>query len=170
MRLIALAAIRAGIIDASVVSQMKRWGTIPRELDTSVVADTDAALEGIQYALEAEEQVRLQSTDLDILKEWLNVSNQRKGQLVIVDTVTGAKATKTVTFATRSRLQDVQYVIPWVSDSVVDTLTNGKTYLRYTSGDNNVKVFFSEIAELFFGEVKAFMLCTGIVEESNANA
>jgi hypothetical protein len=170
MRPIALAAIRAGLIDESTVAQFKRWGMIPRELDTSVLEDVDLAIERIQYALEDEEQVRLQSTDLDILQYYLDRRNQQKGQLVIVDTNTETKATKTVVFAVRSHIGRRQYIIPWVSESILEIITNGRTYLRYASDGKNVKVFFAEVAEMYFGEAKAFMVCDGIMEESNGHS
>jgi len=170
MRQLALAAVRAGIIDESIVTQMKRWGMVPRDLDTSVLEDRDLAIERIQYALEDEDQVRLQSTDLDILRSWLDQKGQLRGQLVVVDTDKDSKATKTVTFSVRTRLQQPQYIIPWISESIAEILTNGKTYLRYSVDGKNVKVFFTEVNEMFFGDVKAFMVCTGVVEESNARS
>lgn len=158
MRPLALAAVQAGLIDADIVAQFKRWGMLPRSLDASVVEDPTLAIERIQFALEAEEQVRLQSTDLDILKYYLDKENQRKGQLVIVDNEFGTKATKTITYALRTILSSNQYIIPWISDSIIDTITNGSTYLRCLPSKSCV--YFDSVDELYFGDVKAFMVCT----------
>jgi hypothetical protein len=164
MRPLALATIQAGLIDPDTIAQFKRWGVIPRELKTDIVEDVNLAVERIQFALEAEEQVRMQSTDLDILKYYMNKDNQRSGQLVVVDEATDAKASKTVVFAIRSRGSDIQYILPWMSESIVDILTNGKTYLRYSGDKSPAKVYFSDVEEMYFGNVKAFMVCTAASE------
>lgn len=168
MRPLGLAAIQAGLIDEDTIAQFKRWGMIPRDLDTSVREEPSLAVERIQFALEAEEQVRLQNTDLDILKFWLNKTNQMRGQLVVIDPDVDTKATKTVVFARRQLGARVQYIIPWISESIYDILTNGRTYLRYTDG-KNVKVYFTDVEEMYFGNMKAFMVCTGTIEDGNGS-
>lgn len=164
MRLLAIAAIRSGIIDESTINQFKRWGVVDRDLDTSIIEDPDDAIEGIQFALESEEQVRLQSTDLDLLKFYLDKNNQRKGQMVVHNADASKRAVRTVTYAVRARGKENQYIIPWVSDSIEDTLTNGKSYLRFVDGEKSTRVYFTNIEELYFGEVKAFMVCEGLEE------
>jgi hypothetical protein len=160
MRPLALAAIQAGLIDDDTLAQFQRWGFVPRTLDKRVQEDPDLIVERIQFALEAEEQVRMQSTDLDLLKFYLDPKNQIQGQMVIA--TEDAKATKAVTFAKRERSAVVQYIIPWISESVVDIVTNGKTYLRYVLENRHVKVYFDHVEELYFGDVKAFMVGTGM--------
>lgn len=162
MRPLALAAIQAGLIDEDVIAQFKRWGMVPRTLDTTVREDPDLAIERIQFALEAEEQVRLQSTDLDILRYWMDKSNQQRGQIVIVDARVNTKATKTVLFALRRHGARTQFILPWISENITEILTNGHTYLRYDADGQNKKVFFTDVEEMYFGDTKAFLVCSGL--------
>jgi hypothetical protein len=171
MRKIAFAAMRMGLIEPDVIKQFQRWGGIPRDMDTSVVEEPEVALELVQDALESEEYVRLQDTDLDLLKFWLNTDNQRKGQLTLVDMHTGQKAVRSILFARREVVVTatkklVEYVLPWVSESIIDILTNGLTYLKYTEGETKNAVYFGDVREMYFGDVKAFMVCTATEDQN----
>jgi hypothetical protein len=159
MKKIAFAAMRTGLIDADTIKQFQRWGAVPRDVDTTTVDDPEAAIELLQEALESEDQTRLQTTDLDILKDWFEPKNQRKGQLVIVDHDTDQKATRTVNFVKRTVRTLTTYIFPWMAESIEDVLTNGLTYLRYTEGDQKIKVYFKDVQEMYYGDVKAFMIC-----------
>ena len=175
MRPLTLAVIQAGLVDPSVLNECKRWGMIPRDLDTTVQEkDAELAVQCIQDALEDERQVRLQHTDLDLLKFYLDKSNQRTGQLVLKDEEAGTKATKNIVFACRSHFpaskqlspghSAQEYIIPWISESITDILTNGATYLRYEKDGQHVHVRFFNVEEMFFGDTKAFLVCKGIEE------
>lgn len=159
MRPIALAAVRAGLVDQNTVNLFKHWGALPRDMSVEVDDDPTAAIERVQEALEAEGQVRLQSTDLDILHYYLDPENQEKGQLIVVDDELGTKASKTVTYARRVLPGLEQYIIPWVSESVIEVMTNGETHLRRRTENGTVKKHFTEVTEMFFGDFKAFMVC-----------
>lgn len=168
MRPIAYAAIRSGLIDKDILLQCQRWGFVPRDLDIGIVEEPHVALDLIQEALENEDQVRLQNTDLDLLKFYLNTDNQYKGQLTIVDKDLGTRATKTIVYARREiRVHSkafTQYIIPWLSESIAETMTNGETFLKYKEGDKKMRVYFVDVHEMYFGDVKAFMICDALEE------
>lgn len=112
----------------------------------------------IQEALESEEQSRLQSTELDLLKWFLQPQNQRKGRLVLIDPRMGTRASKTVTFCVDAK---GRYAIPWTSESIKDLMTNEHSYLSYKDEDGkNLRVFFMDLEDIYFGDVKAFMTCS----------
>jgi hypothetical protein len=167
---IVLAAIQMGIIDNDVLQQFKKWGFLPRELDTTPIEDSELAFEAAKEALDSREYVEMRDTDLDLLRFYLDKNNQAKGQLVVIDHTRpeedkNAKSTKTVVFARRALGLRVEYVVPWTHEENIETiLTNGRTYLRYSAGGVNMKVYFTNIQEMYFGDVKAFMVCTGIEE------
>ena len=128
MRPLGLAAIRAGLVSQDSLDELSRWGLLPRDIDEPIVSSPEQAVILIQEALEAEDQVRLKKTDLDVLNVFLEEKNQKKGRLVIHDPDTGEKASKTVTFCL---LPGKRYLMPWQSDSSLDLLVNGSSYLSY---------------------------------------
>jgi len=160
MRPLGKAAIRAGLIDDDALREMQRWRMVPQleDEDLEPVGSVEEAVQLIQDALEAEEQVRLQSTDLDVLRHYLEPKNQRRGRLVIVNHETDTRGSKNITFCiTPSR----GYAIPWTSETVEELMTNGFTYLSYKEeGDEKPRrVYFTSVDELYFGDIKAFMVC-----------
>lgn len=161
MRPVGVAAIKAGIIPEDTLNEFRRWGALPtqEEHDLEPYDSIEAAVYGIQEAIESEEQVRLQTTDLDALKWFLDARNQRRGRLVLVDNDTSERATKTITFCLMPATGKI--IIPWMAESIVDMMANGATYLSYKEKDENVRVYFTNVEEMYFGSVKAFMMCTG---------
>jgi hypothetical protein len=131
----------------------------PKEHELHPFDTVEQAVEAIQQAIESEEHVRLQTTDLNLLRWFLDENNQRKGRLVLVNDRTGERATKTITFAVAPPAG--KFIIPWVAESITDMMTNGQTYLGYKDGGVNCRVYFEDVEEMYFGEVKAFMVCVG---------
>lgn len=171
MRPLAEAAIEAGLIDDETLAQFRRWGMVPKELAPKQMTP-DEAIEAIQDALDAEEQVRLQTTDLDLLHEYMDPEKQTRGQLVLINSSTDQRGTKTVTFVIRSsRLREkkgeVEYIIPWFSDSITEMLTNSKSYLRWNDGEKSRRVYMVEAEDLYFGDIKMFLVCTGMEDEDS---
>lgn len=177
MRPLAEATIRAGLIDESVLAQFRRWKVIPPDLEAEEGVPLEDAVERIQMALESEEQVRIQATDLDLLKHYMTPANQLRGQLVLINPEADeSRATKSVTFAMREVLPNpitatehqYQYVIPWSGESIYDLMTNGRTYLRWSGPDGeSQRVYFNEVDDLYFGDMQMFMVCKGEKDESS---
>jgi len=157
MRPLGVAAIRAGLVSQDSLDELGKWGLLPRKIDEPIVSSPEQAVILIQEALEAEDQVRLKKTDLDVLKFFLNEKNQKRGRLVIHDPDTGEKASKTVSFCI---LPGKRYVMPWLSDSALDLLVNDHSYLSHkvTADAKPQRVYFNDVRELYFGDVKAFMV------------
>ena len=171
MRPLAEAAIRAGLIDPESLAQFKRWGFVSKELEPVGEPDPEEIVEELQEALESEDQVRLQTTDLDLLKYYLTSSNQIRGQMVLIDPSTKHRATRTVVFAVRNLYGRDQYILPWTSDAVADLLTNSSSYLRWTppshmlmEGDKggSRRTYLIEHDEIYLGDVKSFLVCNGV--------
>ena len=166
MRPVGLAAIRAGLVSEEAMEEMHRWGMLPRDVtEPPDTVDPEQAIIFIQEALEAEDQVSLKKTDLDILRVYLGGKNQHKGRMVIIDPDTEAKSSKNVAFC---KMPGKRYVIPWLSDSALDLLVNNHSYLSYREeGDEKPRrVYFLDVRELYFGDVKAFM----VLEESSVES
>jgi hypothetical protein len=131
---------------------------VPRDLNSAPFDTVESAVEAIDDAIHGEDHVRLQKTHLDLLKKYLNKDNQKTGRLVIVDPVADSRASKTVTFC---KVSGERYVIPWISDESFELLVNRESYLSYREEANSAKptrVYFDNAEELFFGDVKAFMI------------
>lgn len=169
MRPLAEATVRAGLIDDDTLAQFRRWGFVPKDLVPDKDKTPQESLEAIQAALETEEQVRLQVTDLDLLRHYMAVDNQLRGQIVLINPETEQRGTKTVTFAKRISHGRSQFVLPWLSEGVTDLLVNGKSYLRWTEEGKSNRVYLVDYEDLYFGDVRMFIVCTG-VEDNGLSA
>jgi len=153
------AVIKTGIVDENIVAEFTRWG-VPLEVSgEGFINSVEAALAAINEALEGRDAVRVRQTDLNVLKQYLHT--QKKGKLYIITEDT--KGTINVVFGRTS--PGGEYIIPWRAESLDDILTNGLTYLV----DDKKKVYFSSVKELYFGDVKSFIICTPSVREDHAN-
>jgi hypothetical protein len=54
------------------------------------------------------------------------------------------------------------YIIPWRSESIRQEMTNGMTYLTVEDPPGALKnrVFFKDTREIYYGDTKAFMVCS----------
>ncbi len=68
-----------------------------------------------------------------------------------------ASATFPVTF---SKLMTGEYVLPYRGDNLRDLLTNGVSYLEFRAPPTMNRIFFKEVREVFYGEMKGFLVCT----------
>ena len=169
MRPLAEAAIKIGLVDDESLAQFKRWGMVPKDMTSGSVDDPQEAVGLIQDALETEEQVRLQYTDLDVLQYFMDKKNQIRGQLVLIDTETNQRGTKTVVFAIRQLQGRSQYIIKWMSDAVTELLTNGRSYLRWTSPDTgeSCRARMLDYDDLYFGDTRMFLVCPGMEDDDD---
>ena len=156
MKPIAVAVVRAGLVDNDVMHEFKRWGLPVRLVqEDQILSNPRQIVDLIQNALEGEEQVRINETDLDLLARYLDPRFRMEGTLVVRSGEN--KSTSRVTFCLTTT---GEYAIPWVSDSIADLMVGEGSYLRFKneSGENE-KVSFTDVREVFFGEQKAFMVC-----------
>lgn len=151
---------RVGIIDPLMLAELRRWGfPIAETPEGTRIDDPEAAIEAIQEAIESEEQVEVRTTDLDVFKQYVETCKDGKLHLVARE----QHGEFTVSFG-RTKYGN-EYIIPWRTSSVEEFMTNGETYLL----DGRRKIYFSDIREVFYGDVKAFMICTP-VERANGSA
>ena len=154
------AVARSGAIDADMLRELTRWKLPGIALPEGGQFTTpEEAVEAIENAVTGEHQVEVRVTDLDVLKCYLQTRKQ--GKLCIVNDEKGTSGTWKVTFGVVQRPGHVEYVLPWSADSIEDLLTNGRSYLL----DGNKKLYFSLVTELFFGDQKAFILCTPLRDD-----
>lgn len=164
MNALAMAAIKAGLIDKDMLEEFRRWKApidIPEELPEPPKTIEEAAA-AIEEALQGEGLVVTRETDLEILQQYL--TKQRVGKLhVEVPKEAGHE------FITTEADFDIvysssltgEYIIPWQGDNIRSEMTNGLTYLLI----DDEKVFFKDIREVFYGDTKAFMVCTPSIRE-----
>jgi len=149
------AVIRAGLVGTETLAEIRRWG-LPLEVDENAVEhaeSADDALDLLRDALESEDLVTIRDTDLDIMRVYLR--KQERGRLVIKGSPIP------VSFC---RLITGEYAIPWMSESITDTMVDGETHLKV----RRKKVYFCDIREVYFGETKVFMVCRpGVKEEQD---
>lgn len=161
MKTLTLAVVKAGILDPGTIAEINRWG-LPVEFveEDKLLTSHDEVVAKIQEALESEDIVQTRSTDLDILNEYLQ--NQEQGRLHIHDTDTGKKASFSISFC---RTTMGEYVIPWRAEAISDLMVNASSHLKVK--DTKKRVYFQDVRELFFGEHKAFIVCTPSVSEDD---
>lgn len=158
MRPIATAIVRTGVVSKKALVEMQRWG-LPVDLVAEErvidIHEAQQVVNIIRDALEDSDQVMVRDTDLDLLKTWIDSNNQREGRLHIKE---GDQKTSFKVIFCRGPLKE--FVIPYRSDSIIDLLTNGESYLKYTDDEGNKQtVYFSDVKEFYIGESKAFMIC-----------
>ena len=153
----------AGIVTPEMATEIACWGTPLDELldldwDNKPTT-TEEALLRIRKAIEDRDQVEIRSTDLNIMRRYLE--NQEEGKLHLEDPITKEKSNIKVTFAFS---EDKKVIIPWRSETITDLLTHPESYLRI--GDRKMWIGVGE--ELYFGKQKTFLLCTiSEVEDRN---
>jgi hypothetical protein len=157
------AVIRSGLIPEDLIVQMNRWG-VPLQVveEKDIIRDPKEVALLIEEALTERDMVELRTTDLDVLREFLE--HQKIGRLIIYDPETDQKGSFEVSYYLRTSADPKgEVVFPWKSESITHLLVNDRSYLRTTEG---TKYRFSEVRELFFGEHKAFVACKVSKEET----
>jgi hypothetical protein len=155
---VAKAVVEAGLVDDSVLGEMRRWGVpLPdAEAQESVLRNKDTVLLHIREAIESEDQVRMDETELDLLSRYLDKKNQLHGRLILKE---GKKhQTTNVSFCLTTL---GEYAIPWTDDDEPEILVNGETHLKWEDEEGKHDVHFSSYRSVYFGNRKAFVVCEG---------
>lgn len=149
--------IRSGLVDGNSLAEFERWGMpLPDEPsdDARPVLFPEEVVNGIEEALQNQGMVITRETDLEAIPQYLSSMQEAVLHVVIAE--------HQEDFAIHvGKNPRGEFLLPWRSDSITDVLTNGETYLLTGSR----KVFFQEARELFYGETKAFVVCTPSGEE-----
>jgi hypothetical protein len=143
----------SGLLPKENLAEFQRWGFLPPgEIpDIPTPTNPEQLTANLEYALQQEDLVIIRETDLESLKHYL--STMRPGTLHVVNGDTSGDVT--VMYGVNNF---GEYILPWTSDGIEDILTNGETYLI---DESKTRVYFSSVRELFYGEVKAFVVCKG---------
>jgi adenine specific DNA methylase Mod len=93
-----------------------------------------------------------------VLKQYLDTQMQGvlHVEIFVAETDTTNFADIPVSFGITP---SIEYIIPYRSESITEEMTNGLTHLR-SAREGGPKIYFSSVRELFFGDTKAFLLCT----------
>jgi hypothetical protein len=156
------AALRAGLISKATLEEFRRWGApidIPEGIPAKPPKTIEEAGQLIEEALQSEGYTIARETDLEVLHQYL--STQAHGTLhVEFFTSDPTQETEADIDVNYGVTPIGEFIIPWKSESIASELTNGACYLTSESLGGS-KIFFMQVRELFFGEQKAFMVCTG---------
>ena len=166
MNPIASAVLKAGLVDQKMFDELKRWGSpieLPEVLPEPSKSLTEAA-QIIEEALQSEGYVLTRETDLEILGQYM--ATQRTGKLhvevvAVPDMLVGTEANFDISYG---KTPLGEYIIGWRSESIKDEMTNGLTYLI----EDGNHIFFKDVREVFYGDTKAFMICTLSTSEPGA--
>lgn len=162
--------VKSGLLRADALTEFKRWG-MPLEAQAALVQDQEVKpvqaessmtvellkklCQDIDEAVHGEGYVLMRETDLEAIPQYLRTMREAKLHVVMED---DSASNFTVQVG---KTEAGDYIIPWRSDSITDLLTNGQTYLRL----DGEKIFFNNAKELFYGNNKAFVVCTPSTRE-----
>lgn len=157
-----IAVLKAGIVPTSTLAELERWGMeIPK---VELEPDRREALMNIRESIESRETVTLRTTDLDSLKTYQKDS--KVGRLyysVPAPTRLDPKARKTTFIEVNYAMTPAgAYLIPWTDEDIFDLMLDEDTYLKPVGAE---RIYFGDIADLYYGQQKVFMYCTPAVEE-----
>jgi hypothetical protein len=154
---------KIGILSPTVLAEMKGWGLPLDEVVVEELAPSptpESISRAIADAIESEGYVLTRETDLEAIPQYLQSMQSAMLHVVIAD---GETAEFEVQVG-QDKAGD--WILPWRSDSITDLLTNGETYLRV----KGQRVYFNQARELFYGDRKAFILCTpSTLENADGN-
>ena len=164
MKSVAKAVIETGIIDEDTLREMHRWGVPIQDpgtgdmpaVDETIAGDRQRIVEHIREALESEEQVRVDETDLDLLRTYLDENHQKTGRLILKEE--GKHSSKKISFCITPM---GEYAIPWTDPTTEPSIIyNGSSHLRWEDKEGTKHdVYFTEARDVFFGEHRAFIVC-----------
>lgn len=156
MRPLARAVVQAGLVSKDALIELRRWGLPVEVQEVEPIGNLDEVVSIIRDALEDGSQVRIQESDLDVLRRFLDPEGQQQGHLR-VKSPSGTTSFPVVFCLTKMG----EYVLPWKSESIFDMLTFGDSFLRYDDEQGKEQVvYFMDVRASYFGDQRAFMICT----------
>jgi hypothetical protein len=166
MKAIMTAVLKAGLLTPEMLKEFKRFSpVVDREAETGEPMGLEDAAALIEAAIQSEQYVLLRETDLEIVRQYADTARrsvlhvEHDGEVSDIEVSYG-------------RTPIGEFIIPWRSESIRDMLTNGQTYLVVAAtevrawlpdpyqAEGQVRIFFKDVREVFFGEQKAFMVCS----------
>lgn len=157
MSALSKAMIETGLLSSDVLAQFKYWGLgdVNPDAAPTTIKSLQEIVGQLKEAIDSEDMVEIRATDLDIVHEYL--SCQLKGRLTLPDYTTGKTNSFPITYSL-TKLGEI--VIPWASEDIRDLLIDPRACLKPVKGSGLPKYVFIDVRELFFGQSKAFLVCT----------
>jgi len=147
--------VRSGLLKPEQLDEFRRWGYPQEEVALADPSDVQDFVQQIETALQDEDMVLVRETDLEALHIYLRTAKEGAIRLANEEGVFGDGLP--IHYAL---LRTGEYVLPWVGEDITPLLSTVDSYLTTAEG---VRVHFGNVRELFYGEVKAFAVCTPIV-------
>ena len=156
--------LKAGILSEGSLREMQRWGLPvgdpkPRgEFEAEMTPNVLS--QAIANAIEDEGYILTRETDLGAITQYLQTQRPAILHVVMDDGDSNIEVTV-------GRTPTGEWILPWQSESITDIMTNGETHLRI----DKKHIYFNQARELFYGQHKAFIVCTpSTVETTDGNA
>lgn len=159
MHSLATAIVKAGILSPETLQEFRKWGFPVEEPTGRAHGTPEEVTQAVEDALQSEGLILSRETDLEAANLFLR--SMLKGELHVVMEDEGGDAFTDVD-CVYGKTPLGEFIIRWYSESISDVLTNGKTYLKQHSG---CRTYFKDAREVFFGQTKAFVICTPSFEE-----
>lgn len=153
MRPLAKAVVRSGLVSKAALDELQRWGLPVEVEEVDPIEDIEEVVAVLREALEGSEQVRIQESDLDVLRQFLDPRQQRQGRLAL-QSESGSKTSFSIQYCTTKM---GEYVLPWKSESIRDIILFGGAVL---TRDTGAAVALMDVRESYLGQQRAFMICT----------
>jgi len=161
MHSIALAVVKSGLLPEEALAEFRRWGH-DVETPPPLPKAPEEIVNALEQALQDEGLVLTRETDLEAVNDYLKT--QAQGTLYVV--IEDGGNVETAGFPCTYGLTKMgEFIIRYHSESIEDVLTNGKSHLTFQSPetlDHPVEVYFNRVREIFFGDTKAFIICTPV--------
>lgn len=148
------AILDTGIIDEATLGQLKKWKLLDGDVSIGDLSESmEDVITRIQEALEGSDVVAMRDTDLDAARQFL--VSRKRGKLHVP---VHEEDDKIISLAVDYCVTNMgEYLMPWKSEGIQSLLTDKRTYLKPL---DKPRVYFSDVRELFFGDQKAFLVCT----------
>jgi hypothetical protein len=163
--IIGKALAQAGLLPPEAVKQFKRWNPdAVGDIEPSDIPDEpkpiDEIVPQICGVMTAKEQVDIRETNLEV--DQIFKQTKVTAVLHLVDDNQSGNIDVEV-----GRLLTGEFLLPWSSEGIEDIMTNGRTCLQIGQAPSVREVYFSDVRDLYFGDSKAFMVCTPVTKLQN---
>lgn len=153
MNPVSLMALKLGLISPEMREQFAQWGEVS-DIEPVAAPSHEMIDEMIERALQSDDVALPKVTNLECIQQFC--STQRLGKLFL--TMNGMKSEFPVVFGV-SLFGDI--ILPWRSEDIRDVLLDPtSSYLEWETSEGRRSVIFRSIEDIYYGDVKAFMLCT----------
>ena len=143
--------VRAGILDDTQLAEFRRWGLLDDNTPAKIEPKTaEQFVTEVEKALEDRDMILVRETDLEAVQFF--IQNNREGSLHLEVADPAINTDVPVRYSTNLL---GEYIFPWMGENMLTVLVNGLSYMSTPEG----KVFFCDARELFYGEIKAFIVC-----------